>query len=101
MGCGGRRAIIFQGHPPSSRPAVVFYVPLPPAAAHTQIIKAAAKALRDVPEANCFYDLKTDTVKVRGRAFRIIHCCVSGLCVLQVARSSSGEWEGDCSIISR
>jgi len=27
------------------------------------IIKAAARALRDVPEANCFYDAKTDSVK--------------------------------------
>lgn len=27
------------------------------------IIKAAAKALRDVPEANCFYDPKSDSVK--------------------------------------
>lgn len=27
------------------------------------IIKAAAKALKDVPEANCYYDPKTDTVK--------------------------------------
>jgi pyruvate dehydrogenase E2 component (dihydrolipoamide acetyltransferase) len=27
------------------------------------VVKAAAKALADVPEANCFYDVKTDTVR--------------------------------------
>jgi len=30
------------------------------------VIKAAAKALRDVPEANCFYDAKSDSVKAHA-----------------------------------
>ena len=44
-------------------------ITLPPAPCRlwihrSQIVKAAAKALCDVPEANCYYDLKTDSVKV-------------------------------------
>jgi pyruvate dehydrogenase E2 component (dihydrolipoamide acetyltransferase) len=52
------------------------------------VIKAAARALRDVPEANCFYDPKSDSVKANSAVDISVAVATDGGLITPIVKSA-------------